>query len=614
MRWAVQSATRRNFLAGVIGTVTAASTKSRAQPRGPVNPDLAVFPYGAVALLDGPLKRQFDENHAFFLNLSEDRLLKIYRQRAGLPAPGEDMGGWYDDFCPGAHFGQYLSALARFAAVTRSDPTRAKVKRLVRGFAQAMDPAGRFFVDLRYPGYTYDKLVCGLLEAHTWAGDETAVDALYVTTRAARPHMADHALTAQEQQERPHKDETYTWDETYTMAENLFLAYERTGDRMFFDMGSRYLLDRTFFDPLAEGQNVLPGLHAYSHVNALSSGMQGYMKLGNPKYFRAVTNAVELIWKDQSFATGGWGPNEGFVEPGKGRLGASLADTPRSFETPCGAYAHFKIMRYLLALTRDARYGDSIERVLYNNILGAWPIKEDGSSFYYADFHHSGRKTYRREIPGASYRWDKDARWPCCSGTLPQVVADYTISAYLRASGGVYVNLYVPSRLTWTTGSVRCVLTQQTAYPTDNLVALRLELSSPAEFSLHLRIPAWAGRQTSVSVNGQRLKPDPFPGTFFALRRKWKTGDRVELDLDQPATTQPVDQQNTDQVAILRGPQVLFAIAGKQPEIPRERLARLRLDRAGNNDWRLDVGKSSLLLRPFADIREEIYQTYSKAV
>ena len=58
-------------------------------------------------------------------------------------------------------------------------------------------------------------------------------------------------------------------------------------------MGKRYLLDRTFFDPLAEGQNVLPGLHAYSHVNALSSGMQGYLKLGDPKYLHAVNNAVE---------------------------------------------------------------------------------------------------------------------------------------------------------------------------------------------------------------------------------------------------------------------------------------------------------------------------------
>jgi len=608
----MSNSTRRTFLTGSVCTAIAAATSSGAQSRSLPNPDLTAFPYGAVELLAGPLKRQFDENHSFFLNLSEDRLLKIYRQRAGLPAPGEDMGGWYDDFCPGASFGQYLSALARFAAATRSKPTREKVRRLVRGYAQTVDPTGKFFVDLRYPGYTYDKLILGLLDAHTWAGDETAVPVLYATTRAAKPHMADHALTPQERHERPHKDETYTWDETYTMAENLFLAYERTGDRLFFDMGSRYLLDRTFFNPLAEGQNVLPGLHAYSHVNALSSGMQGYLKLGDPKYFHAVANAVETIWKDQSFATGGWGPNEGFVEPGKGQLGVSLSNTHRSFETPCGAYAHFKVMRYLLALTRDARYGDSMERVLYNTILGAWPVREDGSSFYYSDYHYSGAKTYRREIPGAVYRWDRDARWPCCSGTLPQIAADYTISAYFRSADGIYVNLYVPSRLTWIANSVRCSLLQESAYPTDNLVTMRIELSSPLDFSLHLRIPAWAAGQTSVSVNGKRLMAALVPGTFFALHRTWKSGDLVELDLDQRTRLEAVDPQTNDQVAILRGPQVLFAITDKQPELRREDLAHLRLSKAGKNDWTLRLERSSVLLRPFADIGEEVYQTYCK--
>jgi len=87
----------------------AGTTRLGAQSGALPNPALTTFPYGAVELLGGPLKRQFEENHAFFLNLSEDRMLKIYRQRAGLPAPGEDMGGWYDDFCPGAHFGQYVS-------------------------------------------------------------------------------------------------------------------------------------------------------------------------------------------------------------------------------------------------------------------------------------------------------------------------------------------------------------------------------------------------------------------------------------------------------------------------------------------------------------------------
>jgi DUF1680 family protein len=598
--------TRRQFL-----QISAATALA---PAAPSKPDLSPFPYGSVTLLPGPLRKQFDQNHDFFLNLGEDRLLKIYRQRAGLPAPGEDMGGWYDDFCPGAHFGQYLSALARFAAITDSETTRAKVKRLVRGFAETLDPEGRIFEGLRYPGYTYDKLVIGLLDAYTWAGDANALPVLNATTRAAKPHMPDHALTPQEQHERPHKNETYTWDETYTMAENLFLAFERTGDRMFFDMARRYLLDQTFFDPLAQGQDILPDLHAYSHVNALSSGMQGYLKLGDPKYLRAVQFAVERLWNDQSFATGGWGPNEAFVEAGKGQLGASLSETHRSFETPCGAYAHFKVMRYLLSVTKDARYGDSLERILYNTILGAWPVQDDGSTFYYSDYHYSAAKTYRREIPGATYRWDRDGRWPCCSGTLPQAVADYAINAYFRAGDEVYVNLYVPSRAAWTSDSIRCAITQDTNYPNETLTTLRLELSRPLEFPLYLRIPAWAGRGTSLALNGKRVTTTLAPGTFARLQREWKNNDTVELDLDETVRTEAVDRQNPDTVAMLRGPLTLFAISDGMIELPRSDLSRPQLSRAANNDWVLGSGESRLLLRPFADIGTETYQTYLQAV
>src|ERR1700691_6498447 len=290
----------------------AAVSPAMAAASGPAA--LSTFDYSQIELLDGPLRRQFDTNHAFFLHLDDDRMLKIYRQRVGMPAPGADMGGWYDDFCPGAHFGQYVSALARSARATGSPPTRAKGQRLVRGCAKTLDPSGKFFVDLRYPGYTYDKLVCGLLDAYSYAGDATVLCVLAATTSAALPHMADRALTSEEMHQRPHKDETYTRDETYTFAENLFIAYERTGDRKYYDLGKRYLLDKGFFDPLAENQNVLPGLHAYSHVNALSSGMQGYLKLGDAKYFRAVRNAVDQLTKDQIYITGGWGVYPGFAQ------------------------------------------------------------------------------------------------------------------------------------------------------------------------------------------------------------------------------------------------------------------------------------------------------------
>jgi DUF1680 family protein len=602
--------TRRTFLQSVTTAALASAATSSATP-------LSTFPYSAVQLGESPLKTQFDQNHTFFLNLSEDRLLKIYRQRVGLAAPGEDMGGWYDDFCPGAHFGQYVSALARFASATGSEPTRAKVHRLITGYSQTLgagDNSGKFFVDLRYPAYTYDKLVLALIDAHSLLHDPDALKILYATTEAARPHMPEKALTSEEQQTRPHKDETYTWDETYTLAENLFLAYERTNDHMFFHMGQRYLLDKTFFDPLSEGQNVLPGLHAYSHVNALSSGMQGYFKLGDEKYLRAVNNAVRMIWQDQSFATGGWGPNEAFVQPGKGLLGASLQDTHRSFETPCGAYAHFKVMRYLLTLTRDARYGDSMEKVLYNTVLGAKPIQEDGSSFYYSDYHRSAQKTYRRVIPGATYRWDQDGRWPCCSGTLPQMAADYLISAYFRSPDGVYVNLYVPSRLQWSAGGVQCALNQVTDYPRESLSTFRLELSAPLEFTLNFRVPGWAGPDSSLSVNGRRVANQLESGTFFPLRRTWKSGDRIELEINQTVSTPAVDAQHPDQVAIVRGPQVLFAISDSQPQIPADQLVKPQITKADRMDWTLKSNQQQIRLRPFASIDDETYQTYLNCV
>ena len=605
----MMKSSRREFLgqAAVVATTLAQAKPMPAAATQKLSP----FNYGDVQLLPGPLKRQFDQNHVFFLNLSEDRLLKIYRQRTGLPAPGEDMGGWYDGFCPGAHFGQYVSALARFGQATDSEPTRAKVRRLVAGYAKTVGATDKFFVDLRYPAYTYDKLVLGLIDAHSYARDTTAFDVLARTTQAAAPHMPDHALTPDEQHKYPHKDETYLWDESYTLAENLFIASERTGDRKYFDMGQRYLLDKTFFDPLSQGQNVLPGLHAYSHMNALSSGFQGYVQLGNPKYLRAVNNAVDWILKDQSFATGGWGPNEGFVEPGKGRLGASLANTHRSFETPCGSYAHFKLMRYLMGLTGDARYGDSMEQVLYNTVLGAMPIEEAGWSFYYSDYGHSGRKTDHRVVPDSPWPWDHDGRWPCCSGTLPQVTSDYVISAYFRGRDGVYVNLYVPSQLTWKTGpSTRCTLRQETAYPIDDLVTLHVEPSTTHKFSVYLRIPAWAGPQTSVSINGKRFPGTVKAGTFMQVRREWKAGNRIELEIDQPVTTRAVDAQTPDQVALLRGALVLFAMTDQQPAMERAKLASPSLGKGEAGGWTF----GTVPVKPFYEIGNEVYQTYWKVV
>ena len=414
-------------------------------------------------------------NHAFFLHLDDDRMLKIYRQRVGMPAPGADMGGWYDDFCPGAHFGQYVSALARFAGATDSEATRAKVQaagsRLCRNagsIRQVLRGSALSGLHVRQAGVR----ACWM--RYSYAGDATALDVLAETTRAAMPHMADRALTSEEMHQRPHKDETYTWDETYTFAENLFMAYDRTGDRKYYDLGKRYLLDKGFFDPLAEGQNVLPGLHAYSHVNALSSGIQGYLKLGDAKYFRAVRNAVDMILKDQSYATGGWGPNEAFVQPGKGELGDSLRATHRHFESGCGAYSHFKLMRYLLALTRESRYGDSMERVLYNVALGIQPILEDGSTFYYSDYHPPPARATSASFRTRSIAGTRMTGGPAAPERFRRLRRIMESAPIFAAPDGIYVNLYVPSRVSWKQGATRCSILQETDYPAGNEVTLTM--------------------------------------------------------------------------------------------------------------------------------------------
>ena len=169
----------------------------------------------------------------------------------------------------------------------------------------------------------------------------------------------------------------------------------------------------------------------------------------------------------------------------------SLTGTHNSFETPCGSYAHFKLTRYLLRVTRDSRYGDSMERVMYNTMLGSLPLEGDGRTFTTRTTTSRGARSITKQ------------RWPCCSGTLPQVAADYRINTYFRDGRGVYVNLYIPSTLRWTQGGAQISLTQKREYPYESHVQFEVKASRAAEFAVNLRIPAWA-EGASVSVNGKR--------------------------------------------------------------------------------------------------------------
>ena len=420
-------------------------------------------------------------------------------------------------------------------------------------------------------------------------------------TRAIVAYLPEKALSRAEQRSRAHSGTAYTWDETYTLPENLFLAYQRSGKPLYLEMAKKFLEDDTYFNPLAEGNNVLPFEHAYSHVNAFSSAMQAYITLGSEKHLRAAKNGFEMLQKTQSFATGGWGPNEAFGEPGVGQLGDSLSQTHASFETPCGAYGHFKITRYLLRVTRDARYGDSMERVLYNTILGAWSIQADGTSFYYSDYANTGKKV-----------WYKD-KWPCCSGTFPQLAADYHVSTYLRSHDGVYVNLFTPSSVRWTDEGAKLQLTQTTRYPVDNKIEIQISASQPHEQVIYIRIPGWAKPGPVVMVNGRRVTSSVEPGSFAALRNTWKEGDRIEIELPMPLRLEAVDANHPNLVALVQGPLVLMAIAESQPTFDPQALLRAKPVNNDRGDWTAtSISGSEVTMRPFMKIDKESYSTYSQ--
>jgi hypothetical protein len=199
---------------------------------------------------------------------------------------------------------------------------------------------------------------------------------------------------------------------------------------------------------------------------------------------------------------------------------------------------------------------------------------------------------------------------------LPQIAADYRISAYFRDSRGVYVNLYVPSTLKWNDNGAQHSITQTTRYPYDSHIRLDLAAASPNRFSVFLRIPEWA-HGASLLLNGVRQTSAPEPGAFAEIRREWKSGDRIELDLPLTRRLEAVDAQHPDTVALMNGPLVLMPLREAdfeqaQASLTRSLLLSSRQAAPGSHEWKMTSNSGQLTLKPFMDIAGEPYTTYVK--
>jgi DUF1680 family protein len=587
--------TRRDFLAGAAAVALAGEAHtSLPADRAEL---LAEFDYGAIELTGGPLKEQYDRIHAAYLALDNDRLLSVYRERAGLPAPGAPMGGWYgrDGFVPGHSLGQYISGLARFGTTTNDAACAAKVAELVSGFAATLGPKDKCFAGPNaenvWPCYILDKHLAGLIDAYNLSGVAQARELLPRVFHGALSYIPERGHDRVGKKDPP-------YDETYVLPESLFTAHELTGDQAFHDRALAYLLDREFFDPLAAGQDVLPGRHAYSHVIALSSAAKARLVLGDDKYLRAMINASDLLKQSQQYATGGWGPNETFIEPHKGQLFESLQTTVDHFETPCGSYAAIKLARYLLRATGDARYGDGLERVLFNGTLAVKEPDSDGDYPYYSTYGAQAKKAFYPK------------KWPCCSGTLVEGVADYVKNIYFRANDGIAVVLYVPSRAKWMERGTAVTLAQETNFPLSGTVHLRVSCAAPVTFAMQLRVPAWTASKPALTINGKPAAFEVRRG-FATVRRRWSSGDTLTLELPQTFRTEPIDDMHTETAALLRGPLVYVE---RNPSEDRKLPSPEALHAAEeiSGTYTAQPGGRARHYVPFYSIHDETYAMYGE--
>ncbi|HKX29918.1 MAG TPA: beta-L-arabinofuranosidase domain-containing protein, partial [Blastocatellia bacterium] len=285
---------------------------------------------------------------------------------------------------------------------------------------------------------------------------------------------------------------------------------------------------------------------------------------------------------------------------GAGRLFESLTRSTAHFETPCGGYADLKLARYLIRLTGDPRYADGLERTLYNTLLAVRTPDSDGGYPYYSNYGANAAKKYYHR------------KWPCCSGTLVQGVADYVLNIYFYSDDALYVNLFTPSTVTWKRPRGTVEIEQTTDYPAGD--TSRLTVRAGGKFTLQVRIPAWADG-ARVRVNGRSVVPAT-AGRYAAIDRHWRAGDTVEMVVPQPLRTVPIEASHPEVVALLRGAVMYVGLnpweglAETHVALP----AALKPVNGRSDSYVMNVEGRELVFVPYSEVQLESYHTYFRKV
>ena len=208
-----------------------------------------------------------------------------------------------------------------------------------------------------------------------------------------------------------------------------------------------------------------------------------------------------------------------------------------------------KLSRHLFCWTGDSSIADYYERALYNHILGQQD-PETGMVAYFLPLLSGSHKLYSTK---------ENSFW-CCVGSGFENHAKFGEAIYYHNNQGIYVNLFIPSQVTWKEKGL--TIRQETEFPQEETTRFTLRTENPVRTTIYLRYPSWS-KDVKVLVNGKKISVKQKPGSYIAITREWKDGDQISATYPMQIKLEATPD-NPDKAALLYGPLVLAGERGTE--------------------------------------------------
>ena len=504
-----------------------------------------------VTLLESPFQHARDLDIKVIKQYDMDRLLAPFLIEAGLQPKAKKFENWAG--LDGHVTGHYLSALAMAYATTGDQECKQRLDYMISELKRCQDANGNGYLGgipdatpawealkagdeeaigrMWVPWYNLHKVYAGLRDAWTYAGNADAKDMFLKFCDWGAEEVAN---LDDKQMEKMLDTEFGGMNEVFVD------AYELTSDPKYLQLAKRFTHHRVF-DPLSSHRDSLDNMHANTQVPKFVGFQRVAEVTGDSTYHTAADFFWETVVGNRSLSFGGNSRREQFPSAASCREYTEERDGPES----CNTYNMLKLAEGLFRMNPDSKYSDYYERAMYNHILST-QHPEHGGFVYFTSVRPRHYRVYSAP---------NEAMW-CCVGTGMENHLKYNEFIYQQGDGDLYVNLFLPSQLSWAEKGLK--LTQTTGFPAEEATALTLDLKKPQKFALKIRKPGWLkDGKWDVKVNGKSLKDsESAEDGYLAINRKWKDGDKVEISLPM-ATTIEAMPNVPDFISILHGPIVL---------------------------------------------------------